>query len=434
MDGMLTRGQAPAVAAVRSMIVGGAPHAVLFTGPGSVGKTTLALDLAAGLLCDAPIAIDRPCRACRACRRVASGNHPDLHRLAPGGSGNQIKLKATQVDPRPGVLELIDDLSLMAHEGGARVAVVEGAHRMNEDAQNALLKTLEEAPAGVHIVLCADDEDRLLPTIRSRCQRIRLGTLTGREIETWLTDRGVADAPTAARAARLADGRPGLALAYVQAPEALAARAELDRTLLDLLGARPSARLAAMAGLLGRARDLGTALAAAGRPVEETAVVGPGRLPGGARGRRAAAQAALRPAAVNVPGLGEPPAGSATGQGGDGEGGDGNEAAPDPAPDPAPDGSGRQPRVAATERRRGALTLIEVWRRLALDLARSGGGDSSRLHDPALLEELSAAAARLPAGATAAFLIRLDQVGQAIESNASPELAMDVLALAWPAA
>ncbi|HEX7473725.1 MAG TPA: DNA polymerase III subunit, partial [Candidatus Limnocylindrales bacterium] len=265
---MLTRGQEPAIAAVRSMIVGGAPHAILLTGPGSVGKTTLALDLAAGLLCDAPLAADRPCRACRACRRVASGNHPDLHRLAPGGLGNQIKLKSTLADPRPGVLDLIEELSLMPMEGGARVAIVEGASRMNEDAQNALLKTLEEPPAGVVIVLCADDEERLLPTIRSRCQRIRLGTLSGREIETWLVDRALADAPTAARAARLADGRPGLALSYIRAPEALAARAELDRTLLDMLAARPSARLAALVGLLARSRDLATALATAGLTAE----------------------------------------------------------------------------------------------------------------------------------------------------------------------
>jgi DNA polymerase-3 subunit delta' len=419
---MLTRGQAPAVAAVRGMIVGGAPHAVLVTGPGSTGKTTLALDLAAGLLCEAPVASERPCRACRACRRVASGNHPDLHRLAPGGPGNQIKLKATVADPRSGVLDLIEELSLMAHEGGARVAIVEGAHRMNEDAQNALLKTLEEAPAGVHIVLCADDEDRLLPTLRSRCQRIRLGILTGREIETWLTDRGMADAPTAARAARLADGRPGLALAYVQAPEALAARAELDRTLLDMLGARPSARLAAMAGLLARARDLGASLAAAARPVEEPAAVASGRAPARTRGRRPAAQASVQ-AAVGVAGAPEATDGGATVDGGSGEGGD-----------PPADGSGRAPRVAATERRRGALTLIDVWRRLALDLARTEAGDPGGLHDPALLEELAEAARRLPGGAMAAFLRRLDEVGRAIESNASPELAMDVLALAWPAA
>ena len=390
---------------------------MLLTGPGSVGKTTLALDLAAGLLCEAPRAADRPCRACRACRMVAHGNHADLHRLAPGGAGNQIRLRATPADPRTGILDLIEELSFMPMEGGARVAIVEGAHRMNEDAQNALLKTLEEPPSGVVIVLCADDEDRLLPTIRSRCQRIRLGTLGGRDIETWLTDRGLADAPTAARAARLADGRPGLAHAYVRAPEALAARAELDRTLLDMLAGRPSERLAAMAGLLIRARDLAAALATAGEPVPEAPVRGPV----GPRGRRPAARGPVTAPAVALPS----PAADASDEGATTDG----ETAEAPAED-----AGRPVRVAATERRRGALTLIDVWRRLALDLARSERGASGTIHDPALLEEVAAAAGRLTGGATAAFLVRLDEVGRAIDGNASPELAMDVLALAWPAA
>ena len=76
----------------------------------------------------------------------------------------------------------------MPVEGGARVAIIEGADRMNEDAQSALLKTLEEPPAGVTIALCADQEARLLPTVRSRCFRVRLGLVGARDIERiWPT-------------------------------------------------------------------------------------------------------------------------------------------------------------------------------------------------------------------------------------------------------
>ena len=82
---------------------------------------------------------------------------------------------------------------------------------MNEDAQSALLKTLEEPPAGVTIVLCADQEARLLPTVRSRCFRLRLGLVGSRDIEAILADHGLVDPPTAARLGRLAGGRPGLA-------------------------------------------------------------------------------------------------------------------------------------------------------------------------------------------------------------------------------
>jgi DNA polymerase-3 subunit delta' len=84
---------------------------------------------------------------------------------------------------------------------------------MNPDAQAALLKTLEEPPAGLTLVLCADDEDRLLPTVRSRCARIRLGPVGVRDIESILGEHGVADPPLAARLARLAAGRPGTAVA-----------------------------------------------------------------------------------------------------------------------------------------------------------------------------------------------------------------------------
>lgn len=274
------------------------------------------------------------------------------------------------------------------------------------------------------IALCADDEERLLPTIRSRCQRVRLGTVGSREIEAWLAERGLADAPTAARAGRLADGRPGLALAYVRAPDALAMRAELDRTLLDVLRARPSARLAAMDGLLGRARDLAMALAAGGGVADGERPGTAGQPAAGPRGRRPAARGARTAASVAV----VAPIGSAAGS-------DETAAAVDgDGSDASAEGAGRAPRVAAPERRRGALTLIDVWRRLALELARAESGGSRSAHDPALLEEIASAAARLPDGAIGRFLRRLDEVGQAIEGNASPELAMDVLVLAWPAA
>ena len=418
MDGALTRGQSSALAGVRSMIARGAPHAVLFVGPPSAGKTTLALDLAAGLLCAAPEPSDRPCRECRGCRLVASGNHPDLHRLRPGGAGNQIKLEATTLDPRPGVKNLVGELSLMPVEGGARVAIVEGAHRMNEDAQNALLKTLEEPPAGVVIVLCADDEDRLLPTIRSRCQRIRLGTVATRDIEAWLTERGVADAPAAARFARLAGGRPGLAFAYASSPEAGAVRAELDRTLLDLVASRASIRLAAVKKLLTRAGALVTALDLDPAPVSEPRT--PVRR--GRKGSPSAASAAV--AAVPPPAVSTPvslPANTGADDEGEAAAGD-------------VDGTATSKKASPAERRRAAMLLVDVWRDLALDLRRAELGEVRRLHDPTLLEEIVATARRLIPGSMASFLPALDRASRAIDGNASPELALDVLILAWPRA
>ena len=204
------------------MLRTGIPHAVLLTGPPGVGKRTLALDIAAALLCRDPDPAERPCRACRGCRAVEHGNHPDLHRLEPGGAGWAIRIGGRE---ERGVRNLAADLALHPVEGGARVALVVSADRMTEDAQSAFLKTLEEPPARTVIILTAADEERLLPTIRSRSVRLRLGPVPRREVERLLVDAGLADAPVAARLARLTRGRPGHAVALAGMPEALTIRA-----------------------------------------------------------------------------------------------------------------------------------------------------------------------------------------------------------------
>ena len=178
-----------------------------------------------------------------------------------------------------GIRDLIAELALLPVEGGARVAIVESAHRMNEDAQAALLKTLEEPPPATTIVLCADAEEPLLPTIRSRCARIRLGPVGVRDIEAILAEHGAADPPLAARVARIAGGRPGVALAWVGAPDALRDRDAIGRTLLDLADARPADRLAGVRALAAQATTIAPVGAGAtrwrvsrrGRPAESAA-------------------------------------------------------------------------------------------------------------------------------------------------------------------
>jgi DNA polymerase-3 subunit delta' len=405
MEHVVTRGQPRALAAVRSMVIGPAPHAVLFVGPASSGKTTLAMDLAAGLLCCDPDPAARPCRQCRGCHQVASGNHPDLHRLAPDGPGGQVRIgRAT--DPEPGtVRHLIGELALHAVEGGARVALVEQAHRLNDDAQNAILKLLEEPPEGVTIVLCADDEDCLLPTVRSRCARVRLGQVAGREIERWLAELGVADAPQAARLARLSDGAPGLALAYARSPDAGRLRGEIARGLLDMLAAGPQVRLATIRSLMGSAGALDAALEKGRRGGDATAPRAIAATPR-RRGTRAVAEAA--PATHEVPA-----------------------AAPGAT---EADDSPTTGRASASDRRAAAVTLVGIWSSVARDVAVAGLGAGGQVGDPELIDEFRGAAQGLPPSALPAFLARLAEARAQLDENVNPELALDVLALSWPKA
>lgn len=405
MGAFHTVGQPAAVNAVRAMLGSRVPHAVLLVGPSSVGKASLAEDLAAALLCTGAAGADRPCRACRGCRLVEHGNHPDLHRVEPDGPGGQIRIGASQ-HPEPGTIRwLAATVALMPVEGGDRVAIVRDAHRMNEDAQSALLKTLEEPPAATTLILCADDDERLMPTVRSRCARVRLGAVGPRDVERLLADRGLADAPTAARLARITAGRPGLAVAYATASGAEAIRAEIVRTLLDLLAARPAARLAAGRTLVARSLELaallGAATAGAGGATESRRPVR-GRGSGGRAGRGSAAAADPTP--------GDPPPA---------DGGPGSASA-----EPAG-------RVAAADRRRAVGLLLDAWREVARDLALVERG-SVAVRDPALLEELQDAARGLGTGAAAGALARLVRARELVDGNVSPELVLDTMLLAWP--
>ena len=264
---------------VRRAVDQGRPaHALLLTGPEHVGKTTLALDLAAGLLCLAEDPRARPCRMCAACHKLEHGNHPDLHRLAPEGGGQQIRVAQVQA--------LAAELALLPLEGRFRVAVLERAQRLNLDAQNALLKTLEEPPAQVVIVLAADDLGSLLPTVISRCVRIRLGPLAAEQIGGLLDELGLADQSRGATLGRVAGGLPGIAISLAGQPEAVIARARLAGLLLDLLGEGRARRLQAVGELVAD----GSALATTAMGTAESPATPAERRASPAERRAAAAQ------------------------------------------------------------------------------------------------------------------------------------------------
>ena len=271
-------------------------------------------------------------------------------------------------------------------------------------------------------MLCADDETRLLPTVRSRCARIRLGPVGPRDIEAILADRGAADPPTAARLGRMVGGRPGIALAYAYAPDALRLRGELGRVLLDLLGATPADRLAAIRGAMSQAlllaADLerGASIAGSVAAADQASSAGPsnGRRARSRPSGAAAARAAAGGSATLAAAASQPPEPSE----------DVNAEAVDP------DAPSRT--VPAALRRRAAEALVSVWTEVARDLALVAAGGTSSVHDPAMLEETESAAEGLRPDAAVAALRRLERAGALIAANVSPELVLDDLVIAWP--
>lgn len=201
------------------------PGALLLTGPDGVGKRTLALATARALLCATQSG--EACDGCPPCNRTAKGLHPDLFVLEPEGD----KVKSIKIEP---VRDLVREIVARPFEGPARAFIVDCAHLVTEQAQNALLKSLEEPPATSHVMLVTSAPQALLTTIRSRCQTLRLGGLPASVLEGYLRERHGLGAEEARLRAALADGSLQAALAFEAGTYQ-----ELRDALLDLLEKLP---------------------------------------------------------------------------------------------------------------------------------------------------------------------------------------------------
>lgn len=179
------------------------PHALLLQGRRGLGKLDFAMRLTQSLLCEQPLPDHAACGVCRSCNWFQQNNHPDFRLLEPEDVDNAAdeesaataktsKKSQIAVDQ---VRELGDFLGLSSHRSGLRIILLHPAEALNQASANALLKMLEEPPSGVLFLLVTHQPQRLLPTIRSRCNVIDMPSPTRSVAETWLAAQGVKHAP-----------------------------------------------------------------------------------------------------------------------------------------------------------------------------------------------------------------------------------------------
>ena len=228
-------------AVLGSALADGQPsHAYLFHGPGGAGKRAAATALAAELLADGSD------RADDARARVLSGAHPDLTWVAPSGAHEML---VSDID-----LPVIAAASKTPFESSRRVFVIERVDELGDEAANRMLKTLEEPASFVHLILLTDRLVEVLPTIRSRCQRLELRPLDAQamdqELKTLLPEL---KADERASLARLSGGSPGMALTLADG-EGIGLAAEADR-LIERAADPDIPALIAFAERIGRVTD-----------------------------------------------------------------------------------------------------------------------------------------------------------------------------------
>ena len=230
------------------------PPSLIFSGPEGVGKCRVAVAVAAALNCPAPVRAQREavaaglstrggrgradarlempetsdlsdmsgmldqleidaCGTCSVCRRIGRGVHADVMMITPGDTG------AIKIDQ---IREATERAAYRPFEGRRRVVIIDDADALVIEAQNALLKTLEEPPSASAFVLVSARPDMLVPTVRSRCQRLQFGRLTAAEVAALLMRAHGYSEENARAAAAAADGSVGRALAEGSSESALA--------------------------------------------------------------------------------------------------------------------------------------------------------------------------------------------------------------------
>ncbi|MGH2619380.1 MAG: ATP-binding protein [Anaerolineales bacterium] len=220
-------------------------HAYLFTGPPAIGKRTLGLRFAQALNCERPGRPGDFCApgdpaACRVCRGVPDQTDPDLHILTPEESIRVDEIRLLQ-----------SRLALAPYAGRWRIGLLPDFHQATVSSANAMLKTLEEPPSRVILLLTSPEQELLLPTVVSRCEVVPLRTVATDTIVKSLQERGLAP-ERADLLAAVADGRPGRAIALAEDSMAAEERTAALQEISDLMQLGINQRFARVEWLIGK--------------------------------------------------------------------------------------------------------------------------------------------------------------------------------------
>jgi len=207
-------------------------HAYLLVGPQHVGKRTLAVNLAQALNCDGP---ELPCGQCRSCQRILEGKHADV---IPIGLDSKTEIG---IDDIRGLQRLAN---LPPYEGKCKVFIIDDAEYLSTEAANSLLKILEEPPQRVVWLLLAAEEEHLLPTVISRCQRLELKPVPSERVQEVLVNSYNVDADKAKLLTQLSHGRLGWALSVLANDDILEQRSQRIAKLVSLSTASLEQRFA----------------------------------------------------------------------------------------------------------------------------------------------------------------------------------------------
>jgi DNA polymerase-3 subunit delta' len=179
------------------------PHALLISGNAGLGKRIFAKQIAHSLICENSCAQSPFCEECSSCQLFSSGNHPDYYLLTTDANNRNIKIDM--------IRDLQNNLAQTATQAGYKIIVLEQADTLQTSSANALLKILEEPPAKTIFILVSDNSLLMLPTIKSRCQELKMSPAFDPQTLTWLEHQGV---ERATEILELVEGAPLLALNY----------------------------------------------------------------------------------------------------------------------------------------------------------------------------------------------------------------------------